>query len=104
MVLVEVDDLDIVIDVVERYGIIRPVELVVIDGALVMAVNKLARAGQRIDLAGIDLLADLLDQDPDVVALGFIENRVAILEFGHRVPAFLLPGTVKSGPRVKLAR
>ncbi len=75
MILVEVDDLDLVVHVVERDRVVRPVQLVVIDGALVVAVHELARPGQRVDLAGIDLLADLLDQDPDVIPLGLVEDR-----------------------------
>ena len=74
VVLIEVDDLDLVINVIERNRIVRPVELIVIDRALVVAMHQLAGPGERVDLAGVDLLADLLDQDPDVIALGFIER------------------------------
>ena len=77
VVLVDVDDLDAVIDVVERDRVVRPVQLVVVDRALVVAVDELAGAGQRVDLAGVDLLADLLDQDPDVVPLGLVERRAS---------------------------
>ena len=77
VVLVDVDDLDPVIDVVERDRVVGPVQLVVVDRALVVAVDELAGAGQRIDLARVDLLADLLDQEPDVVALGLVERRAS---------------------------
>jgi hypothetical protein len=62
VILVEVNDFDLMIDVVERDRIIRPVQLVVIDRALVVTVDKLAGSGQRIDLGWIDLLTDFLDQ------------------------------------------
>ena len=104
MVLVEVDDLNLVIDVVERNRIVRPVELVVIHRALVMAVHQLAWSGEREDLARVDLLTNLLDQDPDVIALGFIEDRAAILELGHFIPHLFLARRVEAGRRRELGR
>src|SRR5262245_48358948 len=77
MVLVDIDHFDLVIDVIEWDRVVRPVELVVIDGALVVAVDELARACERVDLARVDLLADLLDEDADVVPLGLVERRAA---------------------------
>ena len=104
VVLVEVDDLNLVIDVVERNRIVRPVEFVVVDRALVVAVHELARSGERIDLAGVDLLTDLLDQDPNIVALGFIERRAAVLELVHLVPDLFLAGRVEAGRGGELGR
>src|SRR3954447_25602829 len=103
VVLVDVDDLDAVIDVVERDRVVRPVELVVVDRALVVAVDELAGAGQGVDLAGVDLVADLLDQEPDVVALGLVEGRAAVLELGDLLPDLALARRVEAGPRGELA-
>ena len=104
VVFIEVDDLNLVIDVVERNRIVRPVKLVVIDRALVVAVHQLARSGEREDLARVDLLTNLLDQDPDVIALGFIEDRAAILELGHFIPHLFLARRVEAGRRCELGR
>jgi hypothetical protein len=61
VILVKVDDLDLMIDVVEWDRIIRPVQLIVINRALVVAVHKLAGPGERIDLGGVDLFTDFFD-------------------------------------------
>src|SRR5947208_14978285 len=103
VVLVEVDDFHLVIDVIERDRVIRPVELVVVDGALVVAMDELARAGERVDLAGVDLVADLLDEDADAVPLGLVEGRAAVLELRDLHPDLALAGRVEAGARGELA-
>jgi len=103
VILVEIDDLDLMVDMIEWDRIVGPVELVEVHGALVVAVDQLARPGEGIDLAWVDLLADLFDQDADVVALSFIEWRAAVLELTDFVPHLILAGRVETSRRCEFA-
>jgi hypothetical protein len=103
VVLIQEDDLHAVVEVMERDRVVGPVELVEVDRALVVAVDQLAGARQRIDLARVDLLADLLDQEPGVVALGLVERGRAVAELGDLGPDFRLTGRVQARRRGELA-
>ena len=99
VILVEIDDLDLVVDMIEWDRIVGPVKFVEVHRALVMAVNQLARSGEGVDLAWVDLFADLFDQDADVVALGFVEGWATVLELAYFVPHLILAGRVKTNRR-----
>src|SRR5271165_3213211 len=89
---------------VERNWVVRPVQFIIIHGALVVAVRELAGTGQRIDFARIDLLTDLFDQDPDVVPLGLVEEVGPVLELGHLVPHFFLVRRIEAGRAQSVGR
>ena len=71
MIFVDVYDFYLVIVQVERNRVVRPVAFIVVNGALVVTVNQLARSGQRVDLVWVDRFADLFDQDLNVITMGF---------------------------------
>jgi hypothetical protein len=74
VVFVDVYDFYLVIVQVERNRVVGPVAFIVVNGALVVTVNQLARTGQRVDLAWVDRFADLFDQNLNVITMGFVDH------------------------------
>src|SRR6056297_184561 len=104
IVLVDVNDLDSGIPGIEGNRIVRPVHLVEVDRALVVAVDQFARTCQGVDLAWVDRLADLLNHEPGIVPLDGIERIHTSPELGNLGPDLGLAGRVEAWGRGKLAR
>jgi hypothetical protein len=88
VVFVDIHDFDFVIVQVERNRVVRPVAFIVINGALVVTVNQLARSSQRVDLARVDRFADLFDQNLHVVTMSFVGHSLRVAELGNLLPDF----------------
>jgi hypothetical protein len=74
VVFVDVYDFYLMIVQVERNRVVRPVAFIVVNGALVVTVNQLARTGQRVNLAWVDRFANLFDQNLNVITMGFVNH------------------------------
>ncbi len=99
-ILIDINDFDFVIDVIERDGVVRPIQLVVINRALVVSMDELAGTGQRVVFHRIGLVDHLLDHDADVVSLDLEIRGKALRGFGYLGPDFGLAGCVVGHTRI----